>query len=261
MKKYSINYAVLGALLVSLTGCPGEDNETESATNMTPGTTTQTTPGTTTDPGTTTTGEMTTEPTSGPSTDPTSTTTMTTDPTSGTTGEPGGYNFPDNPVGDYTQIDRHAAVEAGTAAILAPAGLGLNGEDIKLRDMYNASNPVEDAAGKWVPEIEKSVTFFHDALDDDIMGLQLVPATVQETLMQAGPVIVPDTIKYDATKPTGYPNGRALTDQVVDITLAAVLLKLGPDQPLTLFADLPLNPPQNDVEFMAEFPFLAPPHP
>jgi len=265
MKNYSINYAVLGALLVSLTGCPGGDEDTDSATNTTPGTTTQTTPGTTTmtTPGTTgTTDDMTTDPTGGPTTDPTSTTTtttMTTDPT-GTTGDPGGYNFPENPVDDYTQIDRHAAVEAGTAAILAPAGLGLNGEDISLRDMYNASNPAEDADGKWVNEIVKSITFFHDALDDDIMGFGLVPATVDETVAQAGPVIIPDTIKYDPSMPTGYPNGRALTDKVVDLTLAAVLLKLGPNQPLTTFADLPLNPPENDKPFKGEFPFLADPH-
>jgi hypothetical protein len=264
MKNYSINYAVLGALLVSLTGCPGDDNETESATNTTPGTTTQTTPGTTTmtTPGTTgTTDDMTTDPTGGPTTDPTTTTTtMTTDPMTGTTGDPGGYNFPDNPFDDYTQIDRHAAVEAGTAAILAPAGLGLNGEDISLRDMYNASNPVEDRAGKWVPEIVKSITFFHDALDDDIMGFNLVPATVDETVAQAGPVIIPDTIKYDPAMPTAYPNGRKLTDQVVDITLAAVLLKLGGNQPLNTFAMIPLNPATNDLPFKTEFPFLADPH-
>jgi hypothetical protein len=60
--------------------------------------------------------------------------------------------------------------------------------------------------------------------------------------------------------PTAYPNGRTLTDPVVDITLAAVLLQLGPEQPLGLFASLPLNPPENDVPFEAAFPYLAPPH-
>jgi len=87
-----------------------------------------------------------------------------------------------------------------------------------------------------------------------------VPATIEETVAQAGPVIVPDTIKYDPSMPTAYPNGRTLEDPVVDITLAAVLLRLGPEQPLSLLADLPLNPPENDVPFEAEFPYLAPPH-
>jgi hypothetical protein len=135
------------------------------------------------------------------------------------------------------------------------------GSDIKLRDAYNASNPEEDVAGMWVPEIVKSIMFFHGALDDDIKALGLVPATTDDTVAQAGPVIIPDTIKYNPTMPSGYPNGRKLEDQVVDLTLAAVLLKLGPKQPLTTFADLPLNPPANDVPFSAEWPYLAPPHP
>lgn len=261
MKNYSITYTLFGALIFSLTACPGGDEDTESATNTTPGSTTQTTgttPGTTTQT-TGTTEDMTTEPTGGPTTEPPTTTTMTTEPT-GTTGEPAGYNFPDNPIDDYTQIDRHAAVEAGTAAIAAASGLGLNGEDIAIRDAYNASNPEEDAAAMWLPEIAKSIMFFHDALDDDIMGFGLVPASFDETVAQAGPVIIPDTIKYDPSMPTSYPNGRGLKDQVVDITLAAVLLKLGGNQPLTTFADIPLNPPANDLPFKTEFPFLADPH-
>jgi hypothetical protein len=169
--------------------------------------------------------------------------------------------FADDPYDAYTQIDRHAAVEAGTAGIAGPEGLGFNpGSDISIRDDYNASNPAEDAAGMWLEEIAASVTFFHMALDDDLMGLGLTPASVRTALAQAGPVIVPDTIKYDPAMPTGYPNGRALTDPVVDITLAAVLLQLGPTQPLNLFASLPLNPPENDVPFSNEFPYLAPPH-
>jgi len=173
----------------------------------------------------------------------------------------------------YTQIDRHGAVEAGTAGILGPEGLGLDdGSDVSLRDDYNASNPEEDLEGRWVSDIGDSVAFFHDALDADLTALSLDVATDEETLAQAAPVIVPDTIKYDPSQPTGYPNGRALTDQVVDITLAAVLLDLAnPSQSLRTFADLDLdpddpdnvtglNPPANDVEFEDEFPYLAPPH-
>jgi hypothetical protein len=176
-------------------------------------------------------------------------------------GDDGGYQFADDPYDAYEQIDRHAAVEAGTAGIAASEGLGFNpGSDISIRDAYNASNPAEDAAGEWLAEITQSVTFFHAALDDDIEGLELVPASVETALAQAGPVIVPDTIKYDPSMPTSYPNGRTLEDPVVDITLAAVLLELGPEQPLSFFADLPLNPPANDVPFKKEFPYLADPH-
>jgi hypothetical protein len=176
---------------------------------------------------------------------------------------PDPFVFPDDPYDAYTQIDRHGAVEAGTAGILASQGLGFNpGSDISLRDAYNASSPLEDEGGMWLDEIVESVTFFHDALDDDLgmMGLGLDVATVNEAVMQAGPVIVPDTIKYDPAQPTAYPNGRNLQDQVVDITFAAVLLDLG-THGLDTFALLPLNPVANDVGFGAEFPYLAPPHP
>ncbi|MBL8945710.1 MAG: hypothetical protein JNK45_21285, partial [Myxococcales bacterium] len=190
-------------------------------------------------------------PTSSPTGDPTTNDPTTDDPTTtadtSTTDEPadtsagstttGGdeFEFPEDPYSAYTQIDRHGAVEAGTAGILASQGLGFApGSDISLRDEYNASNPVEDAAGMWLGEIADSVVFFHGALDDDLEALNLVPATVDQTVAQAGPVILPDTIKYDPSQPTSYPNGRNLEDPTVDITLAAVLLALGPEQPLSL---------------------------
>jgi hypothetical protein len=165
------------------------------------------------------------------------------------------FAFATDSYDSYTQVDRHGAVEAGTAGIAAASGLTSQ----PIRVDYNASNPAEDAAGMWLPEIQMSVEFFHGALDDDLTGLGLTPASVMDSLAQAGPVIVPDTIKYDPSMPTSYPNGRALEDQVVDITLAAVLLDLG-THGLRTFADLPLNPPANDVPFKSSFPFLAPPH-
>lgn len=256
MHHFTSTRTLLGVALLcaGLTGC-GDDSQNN----------------TTDTGGSTTTASTTSGGSTGGATDnPTTTTPTTTDPTATTDatmtggssgGGQGGWAFADDPYEAYTQIDRHGAVEAGTAGIAAAQGLGLTpGSDIKIRDMYNASNPAEDAANMWLGEIANSVMFFHGALDDDILALKLVPATFDDTVAQAGPVIIPDTIKYDPTMPTGYPNGRKLTDPVVDITLAAVLLKLGPNQPLTLFADLPLNPPKNDVDFKAEFPYLAPPH-
>ena len=181
--------------------------------------------------------------------------------TSTTGGDASPFVFPTAPLDAYVQIDRHGAVEAGTAGIAAAQGLGFTmGSDITIRDAYNASDPVADKAGIWLAEITQSMTFFHNALDDDMAALGLVPATLEETLAQAGPVIIPDAIKYDPTLPTAYPNGRRLEDPVVDLTLAAVLLKIQPSQPLLLFADIPLNPPANDVPFRPEFPFLAAPH-
>ena len=278
MNNITSMHKILGAALLisTLTACGdnggGDDGSTTNVTSTDPsGPTTNdptaTTNPTTNDPTTTTTNPTTNDPTT--TTNPTTNDpTTTTNPTTATTGDPdtttgeGGFVFPTDPIDSYIQIDRHGAVEAGTAGILASQGLGFNmGSDIKLRDAYNASNPEEDFAGIWVPEIVKSIMFFHGALDDDLVALKLVPATVDDTVAQAGPVIIPDTIKYDPTKPAAYPNGRKLEDQVVDLTLAAVLIKLSAKQPLDTFAKLPLNPPENDVPFSAEWPYLAPPHP
>lgn len=169
-----------------------------------------------------------------------------------------GFNFASDAPSAYTQIDRHAAVEAGTVGIAATAGLGI----APIRDLYNASNPVEDAAGRWVGEITNSVTALHGALDDDLRAAGLVPASVEKSLAQAGPVIVPDIIRYNPDLPTSYPNGRNLTDQVVDLTIAAAMLDLSaPGQTLRTLANLPLNPRGNDVPFKAAFPYLAAPHP
>jgi len=249
---HTILRASLVFAAVALTGCPddpAEDGDSGSSTGADTGSDTMVTP-----PAESSSSGAadTISPDSGSSTAGGSETTSGEDP----------FVFPTDPYDAYTQIDRHGAVEAGTAGILASQGLGLlPGQDVALRDEYNASNPVEDANGLWLDEITESVQFFHDSFDDDLEALMLVPATVNETVQQAGPVIVPDTIKYDPAVATSYPNGRALTDPVVDITLAAVLLDLGaPGQTLDLFAGLPLNPPANDVAFGEEFPYLAPPH-
>jgi len=71
-------------------------------------------------------------------------------------------------------------------------------------------------------------------------------------------LVIPDTLKLDLSKPTGFPNGRRLTDPVIDITLAYIFIDLTKHSPMAL-ANLPLDPPANDVPFRADFPYLAPP--
>jgi hypothetical protein len=71
---------------------------------------------------------------------------------------------------------------------------------------------------------------------------------------------VPDTLKLDLSRPAGFPNGRTLTDPVIDITLAALFVDFTvTGQSPATFANLPLNPPANDKPFSDTFPFLAPP--
>lgn len=263
MKKHTFIHALLGATLLATTLTACGDNGSDEGNNTT--TTPMTDPS---NPPTSTDGTTTNElPTTAPGDTSTSTTDVDPDTTltpttiEPTTGDPDGFIFADDPYDAYTQIDRHGAVEAGTAGIKASQGLGFPpNTDIAIRDDYNASNPEQDAAMVWFDEIAASVTFFHEILDDDLMMAGATPATIAKTVAQAGPVILPDTIKYDPALPTGYPNGRNLADPVVDITLAAVLLDLDV-HPITFFVDdFPLNPDGNDVPFATEFPFLAPPH-
>ena len=93
------------------------------------------------------------------------------------------------------------------------------------------------------------------------------PLNVQRCLDQAvapgersvANFVVPDTIKVDFAKPSGFPNGRRLTDSVIDIELAWILLDLT-KHPSNTLANRPLGPQANDVPFRNEFPYLAPPH-
>ena len=79
-------------------------------------------------------------------------------------------------------------------------------------------------------------------------------------------LIIPDTIKLDFSRPAGFPNGRLLPDQVVDITLAVIFLDVRNPQPQGLpvqspgiLAGIPVNPGANDRPFLAAFPYLAAP--
>jgi hypothetical protein len=86
---------------------------------------------------------------------------------------------------------------------------------------------------------------------------QAIPGTGGQSLRS---MIIPDTLKLDLNRPSGFPNGRDLDDPVIDITLAALFLDFTVTGQSTLtFANLPLNPPKNDKPFSATFPFLAPP--
>lgn len=80
--------------------------------------------------------------------------------------------------------------------------------------------------------------------------------TIPGTGLTVAQAVIPDMIKLDLNTPSGFPNGRTLTDPVIDITLAAIFLNLSKNGPATL-VNLPLNPPANDLPFKSTFPYLA----
>jgi len=70
--------------------------------------------------------------------------------------------------------------------------------------------------------------------------------------------VVPDTLTLDLSRPALFPNGRALTDPVIDLTLAFLFLDLQ-QHPIDTLARIPLGPASNDRPFRPAFPYLAAP--
>jgi hypothetical protein len=74
-----------------------------------------------------------------------------------------------------------------------------------------------------------------------------------------GNLVIPDTIKVNLSQPSGFPNGRRLTDSVIDTELAWIFLDLTKHD-ANVLTQRPLGPQANDVAFRTEFPYLAAPH-
>lgn len=69
-------------------------------------------------------------------------------------------------------------------------------------------------------------------------------------------LVVPDTLKLDLSQPSAFPNGRTLSDPVVDIMVAFAFLDLTKHS-IRALANLPLDPSGNDVPLRADFPYLG----
>lgn len=226
-----LTLSLLLASATFATACPADGDDTDTAATSSP--TTTATDGSTGG----TTGDATTTPT---------TTDSATDSTTGAPEDP--FVFDETPPDQLVQIDRMGMPAVATAVI---------SKDNK--DAYNAATPTDDAASTFVPDILMNVGGLHMALDDDLMGFGLTPCDpMTSCAAQGAPLVVPDTLKIDITQPSGFPNGRRLDNPVIDITLAVIMLDLSVHAPDT-FANIPLNPPANDKEFAAEFPYLATP--
>lgn len=77
------------------------------------------------------------------------------------------------------------------------------------------------------------------------LAMNTMPPREQAVVM----TVQPDVIIYDTTRHAAFPNGRKLTDDVVDLV----------GDPRVLSTDTPF-PSKNDVPFLPWFPYLAPPH-
>ena len=182
------------------------------------------------------------------------------------------FQFAPNAPADYVPVDRVGGV--GNNTLLQLLG---------NRDAYNVGTPLEDAALVFLGDFAESLDTWHygvmgmqvvdnTGIHDDLLALAIAPCAAPQDAMptcldQIGPLAIPEALGIDLTQAAGYPNGRLLTDPVMDLLLALIWIDLTVHD-ATLFLDLDsdgipgpsLNPLTNDVPFGAAFPHLAPPH-
>ncbi|CAA9532528.1 MAG: hypothetical protein AVDCRST_MAG73-1086, partial [uncultured Thermomicrobiales bacterium] len=148
------------------------------------------------------------------------------------------------------------------------------------KDLWNGSVPEDDAQfleGVTDPELPGLLNALYgidvpEGDRDDLVqvfltgvpGLNQPPDVVPSEMIRLNvaipPADAPDPLGVLAGDTAGFPNGRRLADDVVDIELRVVAGVLAGDE----FAGAPNNQlgdgvDANDVEFLDEFPYVAPP--
>lgn len=146
------------------------------------------------------------------------------------------------------------------------------------KDRFNASQPRDDAqflAGVTSPELATLfnavlgfpaptsdradlVQVFLTGVPGATMPPNVTPSEQLRLNVAVPPSAQPNRLGVVGGDLGGFPNGRRLTDDVVDIELqavAGVLLKVPGAETVTQ------GVPFNDVPFLSTFPYVAPPHP
>lgn len=124
--------------------------------------------------------------------------------------------------GRWVQADRAARPSQGVF---------LTGD---AKDAYLTAEPADDA--RFVP------VFAH--------SLEHTGGYSAEQARQVAASLLPDVLRYDPRQPVSYPaNGRALTDDVMDVFL-----------PLITNGKVPSDQVGPHHDLLAEFPYLGPPH-
>jgi hypothetical protein len=160
-----------------------------------------------------------------------------------------GFSFSDTPYCDYVQIDRVAVPLMRTLLIKFEA--------------YATTTPEDDHAP--TPELISEIVTELGSLNADLgaalTSAGLTPCAVGSCYVQVTPLLFRVGLRVDPGAPFGFRNGRRLDDPVPDLVLARMLLDLQNEEAdHDAFAQLPLNPPANDVPFDEAWPYLAEPH-
>lgn len=297
MKTLTTSTLALLASSALLLGCPSDDAEStgdDDTTTDTDPSATMTDPSVTmTDPSVTMTDPTVDTSAEGPDTTAEGPDTTATDGSS-TTVDQTEFIFNDAPPERYAAVDRKGFPAVNT-------GLNIFGD----KDAYNAATPEDDAMLMFADAAVESLRFLHwgdgtatappampgPGLNDDLADAGMDPCTapggagygecLDPSENNGGGFAIPDVVKIDVDDAAGFPNGRRLTDPVMDVILAVLMLDLDFDQstsPIVVdgtpsiltftalhdpddeTATFSLNPPANDVAFPDDWPYLAPPH-
>jgi len=137
-------------------------------------------------------------------------------------------------VGRWINVDREGIPAVNVALV-----------PFNLKNTYNAANSVDDANGRFAPGIVDTLQNFYHTDSTSIAILASVAVT-------RGDILRLDlTVANTGTNPeTSFPNGRRLTDDVIDILLFLI------NNRQTLGDSVN----SNDLPFRNTFPFLAPSH-
>ncbi len=142
---------------------------------------------------------------------------------------------------------------------------------LKDKDRWNASNPIDDAQflkyvrdpepGRLIPGLYPVFSCFPDAPRNDLVAVYLtgLPGLNKPSNPNARPS---EMLRLNTSKPSGFPNGRNLADDVTDTTLQAVAGAALPIQECAGQSpnkDLTDGVQSNDKPFSQTFPYLATP--
>jgi len=168
---------------------------------------------------------------------------------------PDPFVFSTQPLEAYARVDRMGAPVVAT--VLLPTS---------EKDRFNQDDPIND--GDYSEFVVPTLERLHFELDDDLAALNLTPCPLDGCVHQAVPMVVPDVLHLKLADPDGFPNGRRIEDSVVDRIIAIALLDIATPgdcqgNPCTVdsFVEIPINPTANELAFLPDFPYLAPPHP
>ena len=113
----------------------------------------------------------------------------------------------------------------------------------ELKDSFNLAPPDRDQTFR--SEVEKTLRLLHslnDGAGDD-------PSDDEAKVQQLTDFLLPDVLPVDLTADTGFPNGRNLADDVIDVELGLIT-----EGAITSdFVD-------NDSVFLDDFPYLGVPN-